>query len=342
MNEEDISLIMKEFNITEDSLNVYDPTLANSAGKEFFEKMTLREKKARRTVMDAKVDFYSEYRTPILPQYKTFLSEFLTVLLLQVEDGRYEYDALHAFGICTHYYTIMKGYPLEDEVRLISFHFDGLNRLISMFLLQIDLIFNALARAVKFDPVRLRDDAKRILTYVQQASLTGEEILNAEEGELAPIFNNVRNNRFFKYCDSWGVGLARIMELKGIEPNMEAFDKWCRNLKNVFASRLLDSWVEFSSDQVKMQGIEAMQKQILIREKRRAADRLEEKASLVEQEKKKILDLNIAIREKKKIDKKRALEFLKENSRSQSEYEQVLEQIKDMEKQGDQTYFKFK
>eukprot|EP00599_Poterioochromonas_sp_BG-1_P005040 CAMPEP_0173148656 /NCGR_PEP_ID=MMETSP1105-20130129/9853_1 /TAXON_ID=2985 /ORGANISM="Ochromonas sp., Strain BG-1" /LENGTH=311 /DNA_ID=CAMNT_0014063359 /DNA_START=352 /DNA_END=1287 /DNA_ORIENTATION=+ len=311
---------MKEFNITEDTLKSLNPSLVSVENKEFFEKMMLRPKKVRRTLMEAKIDFYSEYRTPILPQYKTFITEFLTVLLLQVEDATYEYDALHAFGICTHYYTIMKGYPLEDE---------------------IDLIFNALAKALKFDPVRLRDDAKRILTYVQQTPLSGEELLNAEEGELAPIFNNVRSNRYFKYCDTWGVGLARVMELKGVEPNMDAFNIWGRNLKNVYASRFLDSWVEFSSDQVKMQGVEAMQKQILIREKRRAADRLEEKAAMAEQEKKRILNLNIALLEKKRREEKKGLENMREYVRSEQERELLEQQIKELEKQGDQTFFKF-
>ncbi len=194
---------------------------------------------------------------------------------------------------------------------------------------------------MKFDPVRLRDDAKRILTYVQQTPLSGEELLNAEEGELAPIFNNVRSNRYFKYCDTWGVGLARVMELKGVEPNMDAFNIWGRNLKNVYASRFLDSWVEFSSDQVKMQGVEAMQKQILIREKRRAADRLEEKAAMAEQEKKRILNLNIALLEKKRREEKKGLENMREYVRSEQERELLEQQIKELEKQGDQTFFKF-
>lgn len=116
LDEDEISMILREFNITDDVMRSFDEDLNPKEGKEFFETMVLRPKKQRRTVMEAKIDFYEDYRTPILPQYKTFISEFLTVLLLQIEDGRYQYDPLHAFGICTHYYTIMKGYPLEDEV----------------------------------------------------------------------------------------------------------------------------------------------------------------------------------------------------------------------------------
>ena len=58
------------------------------------------------------------------------------------------------------------------------------------------------------------------------------------------------------------------MELLNIEPKQETFDVWCPNLKWVFAQRLMQTWGEFSGDQLKMQGIEAMQKQLLIREKK--------------------------------------------------------------------------
>jgi len=70
----------------------------------------------KRTVSEVKVDFYANYRRPILPQYKTFIADLMTVAHIQTVDSRYKYDALHAFGICTQYYTIMKGYALQDEV----------------------------------------------------------------------------------------------------------------------------------------------------------------------------------------------------------------------------------
>jgi len=49
--------------------------------------------------------------------------------------------------------------------------------------------------------------------------LTEDDVLNAKEGEFASIFNRVRSDRFFKYTDAWGVGLGRLMELAGVEPN---------------------------------------------------------------------------------------------------------------------------
>lgn len=156
-------------------------------------------------------------------------------------------------------------------------------------------------KAVKFDPVQIRDDAKRILTVIKEGNGSEEEFLNMQEGEIAEIFNNVRSNRFFKYTDSWGIGLGRLMELRGIDPNFDAFDRWAKSLKWVPAFRLSQSWTEFSADQIKMQGIEAMQKQLLIREKKRAAERLESKAASFEDKKKALLELNQAIEERRQL-----------------------------------------
>lgn len=121
----------------------------------------------------------------------------------------------------------------------------------------------------------------------------------ATEGEIADIFNSVRTNRFFKYTDAWGVGLGRMMELVGAEPKSESFDRWCGSLKWVFTPRLMQTWDEFCGDQLRMQGIEAMQKQLMIREKKRAAARLEKKAADFDDKKKALQELNDSIEERR-------------------------------------------
>jgi hypothetical protein len=154
-------------------------------------------------------------------------------------------------------------------------------------------------KAVGFDPLVIREDAKRILAAAKESTLSEEEFLNSKEGEFGTIFNTVRNNRFFKYSDAWGVGLGRLMELKGVEPNLESFERWSKSLRWVFTPRLMQSWEEFCSDQLRMQGVEAMQKQLMIREKKRAAARLESKAAAFEDKKKALQELNEAIEERR-------------------------------------------
>jgi hypothetical protein len=116
--EAELTEMFKEFNITNFDINK-DPELQKWApSKEFFEKFGFQNttERYKRKTMDVKIDFYNNYRNPILPQYKTFLADLLSMTFVQTIDSRYVYDALHAFGICTQYYTIMKGYALQDEV----------------------------------------------------------------------------------------------------------------------------------------------------------------------------------------------------------------------------------
>ena len=77
--------------------------------------------------------------------------------------------------------------------------------------------------AVGFEPQKILDDAKRMLGLIKDGNPTADDILNATEGELAEILINVRTNRFFKYTDAWGVGLGRMIEHVGSEPNLDSF-----------------------------------------------------------------------------------------------------------------------
>ena len=176
--------------------------------------------------------------------------------------------------------------------------------------------------SVGFNPQTIRDDAKKMLEAIKAGPQNEDELLAAETGELAEIFNRVRSNRFFKYTDAWGIGLGRVMELVGVEPNEEAFNKWCPSLKWVFAQRIMQTWDEFSGDQMKMQGVEAMQKQLLIREKRRSAAKLERKAEAFEDKKTALMELNEAIEERRQILIREAMELKKKYE--PDAYEKIL------------------
>lgn len=165
---------------------------------------------------------------------------------------------------------------------------------------QIDVIFNEMMKAVGFDPVRVRQDAKHALELIKSSkSLSDAEFLTNSDSELGKILQNAHKNRFFKYTDAWGVGLARLMELRDVAPGKETFEKWCKDLRWVSPNRLLQSWDEFCADQIRMQGVEAMQKQLMIREKKRAAARLENKAATFGDKRKALQELNDMIEERR-------------------------------------------
>ena len=122
-SEEELAEMFKEFNITTSfDINKDADLIKWYPSKEFFEKFGFQNmtERYKRKTMDVKIDFYAAYTKPILPQYKTFIADIMSMTFVQTIDSRYKYDALHAFGICTQYYTIMKGYALQDEVRLLA------------------------------------------------------------------------------------------------------------------------------------------------------------------------------------------------------------------------------
>lgn len=73
---------------------------------------------ATRKIMHVKMDFHTRYTNPIVPQYNSFLSNLMAAVFTQASDPLYAYDALQAFGICTQYYTVMKGYACQDQVSI--------------------------------------------------------------------------------------------------------------------------------------------------------------------------------------------------------------------------------
>jgi hypothetical protein len=165
-----------------------------------------------------------------------------------------------------------------------------------IFICQIDMIFNVLMKAMNFDPVQIRHDATRILSAIKEIPIgSDEEVLNAKGGEIVKIFDSVRTNRFFKYTDSWGIGLGRLIELSGIEPSMDSFSRLAKSLKWVYATSLMKSWSQFSSEQIKMQKILDIQKQSLLREKALAIESFERKAASFLDKKKALQDLNESI-----------------------------------------------
>jgi hypothetical protein len=304
--EEEVNKIFQEFNITVKDFDS-DPDFKKWAPtNDFFQRVAPNldvNKAVKLAVQDVKSAFYSNYRVPILPQYKTFVSDLMVTGVGQMTDMRFVPDAIYAFGLCTQYYTIMKGYALQDE---------------------IDVIFNEIVKALRLDPVKVRDDAKRVLNFIKENNLSEEEFLNLKEGEVGEIFEKLRTDRFFKYTDAFGVGLCRIMELRNVEPKLENFQRWTQTLRWVNPTRLVQSWAEFNGDQVKMQGVEAMQKQLLIREKKRAAERLEKKAAAFEDKKKALVELNEIIAKRREVLLQEQMNLKKRLD--PAEYERILAQ----------------
>lgn len=117
----------------------------------------------------------------------------------------------------------------------------------------------------------------------------GSKSSNEVHCGTSALFAQIQKNRFFKFTDAFGVGLSRIMELHEVNPGKEAFDRWSAALKWVPVARLV-TWDEFCADQIRMQGVEVIQ---------RAAVRLESKVAAFDDKKRALPELNEMIEERR-------------------------------------------
>lgn len=130
--------------------------------------------------------------------------------------------------------------------------------------------------ALDMHPTAIKEDAKQLLRQVDLTNtLSVEDFLRSADTEVGKIFDKVRSNRQFHYTDTWGVGLARLMELrKHTPPSAMDFATWSDLLVNVPAERMSASWSAFCTAQSIVQNADRLQKEVLVREREQLAIRL--------------------------------------------------------------------
>ena len=130
--------------------------------------------------------------------------------------------------------------------------------------------------ALNMHPTAIKEDAKLLLRQADLTkSLSDEDFLRSPDSEVGKLFDNVRCNRQFHYTDAWGVGLARLMELrKHTPPSAMDFKALSDLLENVPAERMSASWSAFCAAQSIVQNADRLQKEVLVREREQLATRL--------------------------------------------------------------------
>jgi photosystem II biogenesis protein Psp29 len=215
-----------------------------------------------KTVSETIGDFYKEYpQPPVLPMYRTFLIDFLTQTHLSTVDSRFSYDPIFALGLVEYFQSLMGSYD-----KMVGGE-------------QSDKIFSAFLKAVGLDPSKVKGDADAITAWAKAPSPAA--ILAQMEGKEAPsetkaaeAFKTIKSSL---YSATFSVGLFKIMELAGVETSKANVEEWAKALE-ITPSKSTSDLETYKQNKKKLQAAEEMMREVEIREKKKMAQRLEEKA----------------------------------------------------------------
>lgn len=216
-----------------------------------------------KTVSDSIADFYKAYpQPPVLPMYRSFIVDFLTQTHLAVVDSRFKYDAVFGLGMWYYYSSLMGNY----------------DKLVSSA--ESDKIWSALVSALGMNADEVKADAEAVISYAGATSPS--DILQHMEGtsspsdaKIAEAFTNIRSNL---YSMSFSVGLFRIMSISGVDTTKDNAEEWGKALKIEPVSKVTSDLETYKQNRNKLQKAEEMLREIEIREKKKLAERLEQKA----------------------------------------------------------------
>lgn len=216
-----------------------------------------------KTVGEAFKSFTSILGTPINALYKNMMTDIVGITHLTVVNARFVRDPIWSLGITSALDLLLKNYP------------DVENR---------DKITASLFEACELDESEIRKEAALMQEWV--AGKSKEDIASALKGEVDSPFADAvkaaKDDQYWMYSRFFGIGLVALMEEAGVEMNaddvypvMEEFMKDCLGKSHFTACSDSDTYFKIKS---KLDLMETMMKEIEIREKKRMAQRLEEKA----------------------------------------------------------------